>query len=320
MVASEGVQVEVGRGIEEVDGIGSAVVDGELDGVALVAECGGEASGIALDAEGQVGRGRVKGGVKALMVWGAGIVGCDAYVGTDDEAAEVGGPGDFLLEDQAEAAGVVVDGEEVVAGGDAVDVAPSAAVDGLEPCGEADVVEDGLPVEGVLEIAEHAVVALGELLLWQEGGARGGDAESVGEGVVEEFVVGGPPEGIIDDGGAVEDGVLEECAVEGDLVGDAVDDDAPGGRLVKTGGALGDEFGAEVGDVAGVDGGDEGAGEAVFGSEEDSDDFHGAGSSGGIGGGGKRPSLVNTVPQRENGMVEMVIGGVNRAGLVLTVH
>lgn len=291
--ASEGVEVEVGRGVEEVDGVGSAFVDGELDGIALVAEGGGETAGVAFDAFCERAGGWGEGGMEALVVGQVGIVGGDADVRADDEAAVVGGPGDFLLENHAEAAGVVVGGEEIVAGGDAMDVAPAAAVDGLEPGGKSGVVEDGLPVEGVLQVAEHALVAMGELFLRQEGGAWDGDTEALGEGVVEELVVRGPPEGVVNDGGAVEGGVLEEGAVEGDLVGDSVDDDAPLGCLVETGGALGDEFGADVfvaaGAVvvacvaAGVDGCDEGAGEAVFGPEEDSDFFHGEDSLEGVG-------------------------------------
>ncbi len=254
-------------------------MDGEFDGIALVAESGGETAGVALDALSECGGRWVEASEEALMVRGVGIVGCDADVGSDDEAAEVGGPWDFLLEDHAEAARQVVDGEESVAGGDTVDVAPAATVDGLEPGGEARVVKDGLPVERVLEVAEHAGIA--GLLLRKQGCAGDGNAEALGEGVIEEFVVGGPPERIVDDGGTVEDGVLEEGAIEGDLMGDAVDDDAPLGRAVETGGALSDELGADIVVIAGVDGGDERAGEAVFGSEEDSDFFHRAGSSGG---------------------------------------
>ena len=94
-----------------------------------------------------------------------------------------------------------------------------------------------VPVERVFEVAHGAVGgALGVSLVGQDHGGRNGDAELFGQGVVEELVVGRPPEGVVDDDGAVERGVLEEGAVEGDVVGDAVDDDGvarracPGGR------------------------------------------------------------------------------------------
>ena len=92
---------------------------------------------------------------------------------------------------------------------DVVDVAPAAAVVGFEEGGEADVVEDAVPVEGKLEVAQGALVDLRrEFLVRQEDGLGDGDAEFGGEGVVEELVVGGPPEGIVDDLRAGEDGVL----------------------------------------------------------------------------------------------------------------
>ena len=45
-----GVQVCVGGGIHEVDGVGDAVFDGEFDGVEVVAEGLAELQGVLLDA------------------------------------------------------------------------------------------------------------------------------------------------------------------------------------------------------------------------------------------------------------------------------
>ena len=130
---------------------------------------------------------------------------------------------------------------------DVVDVAPAAAVDGLHESVLADVGEDAVPVERILEVAHGAVGgALGMLLVGQDHGGRHGHAELGGERVVEELVVGRPPERIVDDDGAVERGVLEKGAVEGNVVRDAVDDDGVGRRLVEMDGAGFDELGVDA--------------------------------------------------------------------------
>ncbi len=82
----------------------------------------------------------------------------------------------------------------------------------------------------------------GIALLREEHGLGDGDAEFGGDGIVEKFVVGGPPEGIVDDVGALQDGVLEIAAVVCDFVGDAVDDDGVFGGLIHARAAELDEF------------------------------------------------------------------------------
>ena len=60
---AHGVQVGVGGGIHEVNGVGDAVFDGELDGVEIVAEGAAECEGVLLDALEEfriVGRGILK--------------------------------------------------------------------------------------------------------------------------------------------------------------------------------------------------------------------------------------------------------------------
>ncbi len=104
---------------------------------------------------------------------------------------------------------MVVGVEELVAVVDVVDVAPAAAVMGFEEGGKADVVEDAVPVEGKLKVAQRALVNLRrEFFVREEDGLWNGYAEFAGEGEVEKFVVGGPPEGIVDHLGAGEDSVL----------------------------------------------------------------------------------------------------------------
>ncbi len=60
----------------------------------------------------------------------------------------------------------------------------------------------------------------------QQHGGRHRDADFRRERVVEEFVVGAPPERIVDHRGSGEHGVLQIGAIERDVVRDAVDDDA----------------------------------------------------------------------------------------------
>ena len=50
LASTDGVQLGVGRGVHEVDGVGHAVLDGELDGVQVVAERLADRVRIALDA------------------------------------------------------------------------------------------------------------------------------------------------------------------------------------------------------------------------------------------------------------------------------
>ena len=106
------------------------------------------------------------------------------------------------------------------------------------------------------------------LFVGQDDGGGDGDTELFGEGVVEELVVGGPPEGVVDDDGAVEGGVLEECAIKGDVMGDAVHDDGVVAGLVEGLRADGNELGVDAVDVARVDVLDERAGKAVLHAEQ----------------------------------------------------
>ena len=91
----------------------------------------------------------------------------------DDVAAEVLLEVDCGLEGHAEVAGLVVGVEELVAIVDVEDVAPAAAVVGFEEGGKADVVEDAVPVEGKLEVAQGALVDLWrEFFVGEEDGFR----------------------------------------------------------------------------------------------------------------------------------------------------
>ena len=182
---------------------------------------------------------------------------------------------------------------------DVVDIAPSAAIDRLHESVFTDVGEDRVPVERILEVAHGAVGgAFRVFLVGQDNGGRDGDAEFGGEGVVEKFVVGRPPEGIVDDDGAVERGVFEVGAIERDVVGDAIDDDGVGRGLVEVDGAGFNELGVDAVDIAGIDVFDERAGKTVFHAEQDTDFFHPLDLRGGLRDGwGKSQNDVNSVRQ-----------------------
>ncbi len=206
----------------------------------------------------------------------AGVVGHDVdFRLADDVATEVLLEVDCGLEGHAEVAGLVVGAEELVRVVDVEDIAPAASVVGLEEGGKFYVVEDGLPVERELEVAAGLGGDLGrEAFVRQKRGAGDGDAELGGKGVVEEFVIGRPPEGVVDDLGAGQCGVLQVGAVEGHVVRDTVDDDGITGGLVHLNGAELDELGADAINFHGVDALHQGAGEGVFLAEQDADLFH----------------------------------------------
>jgi hypothetical protein len=73
------------------------------------------------------------------------------------------------------------------------------------------------------------------------------DAELVSQRGLEKLVVGGPHERVVDHRRALKDGVLEVGAVVGYFVGDAIDEDGVGHRLVHARaaelGVLGDDAG-----------------------------------------------------------------------------
>ncbi len=65
----------------------------------------------------------------------------------------------------------------------------------------------------------------------QQHGLGDGYSELGTEGEVEELIIGAPPEGVVDDDRSGKRRVLEVAAIEGDVVGDAIDDDVVGRGL-----------------------------------------------------------------------------------------
>ena len=138
--------------------------------------------------------------------------------------------------------------EEFFAIVDVIDIPPSSAINRLHESVFTDVAENRVPVEWILKIAHGAVGgSFRVFLVGQDNGWRNRNAEFSGESVVEKLVVGRPPEGIVNDDGAVEGGVFEVGAVERDVVGDAVDDDGVWRRLVEVDGAGFNELGMDAG-------------------------------------------------------------------------
>src|SRR5690242_5576332 len=155
-------------------------------------------------------------------------------------------PLDELLHDHGEQAGVVVVVDQLVERVADVDLFPAAAVGVFEHTGQANIVYDGLPVHPFKVAQAVGVDDAGDVVFVGQGNGLGaGDAEPGGKGRLEELVVGGPHEGVVDDGCALENGVLEVGAVVGHLLGDAVYDDGVGAVRVHLGRAdldvLGDD-------------------------------------------------------------------------------
>ena len=83
---------------------------------------------------------------------------------------------------------------------------------------------------------------LGIALLREQDRLGNRDPEFCRDGIIEIFVVGRPPEGIVDDVAALQHGVLEVAAVIFHFVGNAVDDDAVFRGLVHSRAAQLHEF------------------------------------------------------------------------------
>src|ERR1700745_830933 len=111
---------------------------------------------------------------------------------------------------------------------------PSSAGKRLENRRPPDVVEQPVPVNRVFQVVKRfrSDVYVARISLLREQYRLGdGDSQLRRDRIVEILVVGRPPEGIVDDVGAFENGVLQKAAVILDFVRDAVDDNALPTRL-----------------------------------------------------------------------------------------
>src|SRR5580658_10894947 len=94
-------------------------------------------------------------------------------------------------------------------------ILPAAAGEGLHIGGEADIAEDAIPVQGVGEVGEgFAAGVRGEVAAGEKDSLGHRDTVTDSQAVVKEFLIGAPPERVIDDGGAGEGGVLQIGPIE----------------------------------------------------------------------------------------------------------
>ena len=89
--------------------------------------------------------------------------------------------------------------------------------------------------------------------MWQDDRGRDRDAHLVRQSVVEELVVGRPPERIVDDDRSVQGGVLQVRAIELDVLRNPVDDDGVFHRLIHADAADLHEFSLDAVDFHRVD-------------------------------------------------------------------
>src|SRR5437879_3435735 len=102
---------------------------------------------------------------------------------------------DAVLQRHAQVASLVVVMEELFWRMHFVDVLPAAAGIWLEESWEADVVEQFLPVQRINQVAHRMVrSSFGMLVVRQNHRRRNRYSQLVGQRVVEELVVSGPPE------------------------------------------------------------------------------------------------------------------------------
>ncbi len=111
---------------------------------------------------------------------------------------------DELLEDHAERAGLVVGADQLVDGVDLVDILPAAAPRIFQNGRQPGVGDDGVPVQRVVEVAQAlADDAFRVRLHGQHDGLGRRNPQARDQARPEKFVVGAPPEGVVDAVGAL---------------------------------------------------------------------------------------------------------------------
>src|SRR5713101_8070148 len=105
-------------------------------------------------------------------------------------------------------------------------------------------------------------------------GARDCNTELCGKRVVEEFVIGAPPERVVDHDGSVQDGVFDVCPIKRNVVGDAVDNNTITARFCHFHPPDFDKLSLEAIDLHVVNLCNDGTGKSVFHSENNTNLFH----------------------------------------------
>ncbi len=121
---------------------------------------------------------------------------------------------------------------------------------------------------------DWSVVPGGMLLVRQNHRGRNRHAQLARQRVVEELVVGGPPEGVVDDDRSRQHGVLQIGAVERNVLRDAVDDDAIPAGIGHLDAAHLDELRGHALDLHAVDLFHQRRRKGIFHPENDSDFLH----------------------------------------------
>ena len=286
------MQVGIRGRVHEINRVRHAVFDGELDRVQVVAQRAAQHLRVARDPRQQLARIVRRRSHVALVERRARIVGHDVdLLLAHHVAAEVLLEVHRPLQRHAQRARLVVGVEELLAGVDLVDVAPAAAIERFEERGEADVPEDRVPVERVVQVAHRPLGRAGGMfLVRQQHRRRDGDPQLGGQRVVEELVVGAPPERVVDDLRAAQRAVFQPRAIERDVVRNAIDDHVVAARLGHPHVADLHELRHKARHAHAVDALDQGGGEGVLHPEQDANFFHKLRGSGiGIGDQGSGP-------------------------------
>lgn len=131
---------------------------------------------------------------------------------------------------------------------------PATTIERLHVSRKAGIVEDGFPVEGIFEVTERVFVGIvGHVPGREQYGFRYRNSNMLCEGVVEELLVGAPPERVVDNSRSTDGGIFKESAIEWNILGDSVDNNGVvrGNRLHNLVDANG--LGYDTGDILAVD-------------------------------------------------------------------
>src|ERR1019366_3584558 len=271
------VYISIGSGSHEVDGVRDAVFAGEFNRVEVVAQSAAEGQTITLYPLQQLRIGGWRILHIALVERRRRIVVHDVHLLLADHvAAEILFEIHPALQGHAEVAALVVGVKEFLRRVHLVYVFPTAAVEGLQERGKSNVAENAVPRHGILQVAHGALGGTrGMLLVRQQDGLRNRNAQLGSQREVKKFVVGAPPEWIVDNDRAGERHILQVAAIEGNIVRNAVHDNVVGRRLRHTDFADGGEFRLDVRLIHRIDLVDQRGRKGGLHAKNDSDLLHG---------------------------------------------
>ena len=139
----------------------------------------------------------------------------------------------------------------------------------------ADRSKHAVPIQRKFEVAQRPFRGSVRIfLVRKQHGRRYCYTEARGERVVEEFVVGRAPKGIVDDRGSVQRGMLEERAIKRNVVGDAIENDGVARRLMEMHCSRLNKLSLNAGRISVVDPLDQSAGETVLHAEQHANPLH----------------------------------------------